>query len=50
VKLNVKDALAQDLVFFQDINKNQKYDKGVDSAWQEITFGQTVSLTLKYKF
>jgi TonB-dependent receptor len=50
VKLNVKDALAQDLVFFQDINKNQKYDKGVDSAWQEITFGQTVSLSLKYKF
>jgi TonB-dependent receptor len=50
VKLNVKDALAQDLVFFQDINKNQKYDKGIDSAWQEITFGQTVSLSLKYKF
>jgi uncharacterized protein YigE (DUF2233 family) len=50
VKLNVKDALAQDLVFFQDINKNQKYDKGIDSAWQEITFGQTISLSLKYKF
>ncbi|MFZ9611986.1 MAG: TonB-dependent receptor domain-containing protein [Crocinitomicaceae bacterium] len=50
VKLNVKDALAQDLVFFQDINKNQKYDKGVDSAWQEITFGQSISLSLKYKF
>lgn len=50
VKLNVKDILAQDLVYFQDINKNKKYDKGVDSAWQEITFGQTVSLSLKYNF
>lgn len=50
IKLNVKDILAQDLVYFQDINKNKKYDKGVDSAWQEITFGQTVSLSLKYNF
>lgn len=50
VKLNVKDILAQDLVYFQDINKNKKYDLGVDSAWQEITFGQTVSLSLKYNF
>lgn len=50
LKLNVKDILAQDLVFFQDINKNKKYDKGVDSAWQEITFGQTASISLKYNF
>jgi hypothetical protein len=50
LKLNIKDLLAQDLVFFQDINKNKKYDKGVDSAWQEITFGQTASISLKYNF
>jgi TonB-dependent receptor len=50
LKLNVKDILAQDLVYFQDINKNKKYDKGFDSAWQEITFGQTISLSLKYNF
>ena len=50
IKLNIKDILAQDLVFFQDTNKNKKYDKGIDSAWQEITFGQTVSLSLKYNF
>ncbi|MFY7668538.1 MAG: TonB-dependent receptor domain-containing protein [Crocinitomicaceae bacterium] len=50
LKLNVKDVLAQDLVFFQDTNKNKKYDKGIDSAWQEITFGQTISLSLKYNF
>ena len=50
VKLNCADLLAQDLVFFQDINKNKRYDKGVDSAWQEITFGQTITLNFKYKF
>jgi len=50
LKLNVKDLLAQDLIFFQDINKNRKYDKGIDSAWQEITFGQNVSVSLKYNF
>jgi outer membrane receptor protein involved in Fe transport len=50
LKLNVKDILAQDLVFFQDTNKNKKYDKGIDSTWQEFTFGQTVSLSLKYNF
>lgn len=50
IKLNVKDLLAQDLVFFQDINKNKKYDVGVDNTWQEITFGQTISLSLKYNF
>jgi TonB-dependent receptor len=50
LKLNVKDLLAQDLIYFQDINKNKKYDKGTDNAWQEITFGQTVSMSLKYNF
>jgi len=50
IKLNVKDLLAQDLVFFQDINKNKKYDATVDNTWQQITFGQTISLSLKYNF
>ena len=50
LKLNCADLLAQDLVFFQDINKNKRYDKGIDNAWQEITFGQTITLNFKYKF
>lgn len=50
LKLNCADLLAQDLIFFQDINKNKRYDKGEDSAWQEITFGQTITLNFKYKF
>lgn len=50
VKLNVRDLLAQDLIFYQDINLNKKYDKNVDNRWQETTFGQTISLSLNYTF
>jgi len=50
LKLNVKDLLAQELVFFQDLNGNKKYDLGTDNAWQEIQFGQTISLSFKYNF
>jgi TonB-dependent receptor len=72
LKLNVKDLLAQDLIFFQDLNGNRKFDndrssniqefnpnnpagndqyeQGPDNVWQEIKFGQTFSLSLKYNF
>jgi len=50
LKLNVKDLLAQDLIFFQDLNSNRKYDLGTDNAWQEVKFGQTISLSLNYSF
>jgi hypothetical protein len=70
LKLNIKDLLAQDLLFFQDLNGNQKFDneknanpvvsadpdsdnkyeKGPDNVWQEISFGQTFSFSLKYNF
>ena len=26
LKLNIKDILAQDLIFFQDLNGNRKYE------------------------
>jgi hypothetical protein len=49
LKLNVKDILAQKLIYFQDLNGNHKYDTE-DNRWQEITFGQTISLSVRYKF
>ncbi len=49
-KLNVRDALAQKLLFYQDLNGNQKYDNGIDNRWQETTFGQTISLSVSMKF
>ena len=49
IKLNVKDVIAQKLIYFQDLNGNHKYDN-TDNRWQETTFGQSVSLSLKYRF
>jgi TonB-dependent receptor len=50
LKLNVKDLLAQKLIYFQDLNNDRKYTAGADNTWQETSFGQTVSLSLKYNF
>lgn len=49
LKLNVKDIFAQDLILFQDNNSNRKYDIR-DNKWQEINFGQSISLSFKYSF
>jgi len=49
LKFNLKDALAQKLFYFQDLNKNQKFDK-FDNICQETGFGQTLSFSLKYNF
>jgi TonB-dependent receptor len=49
-KANIKDLLAQDLIFYQDLNKNKKYDLATDNRWQETNFGQTISLSLNYNF
>ena len=49
LKLNVKDVLAQNQIFFQDLNGNKRYDSGIDNNWQEIRFGQSISLSFRYK-
>ena len=49
-KFNVKDLLAQKLLYFQDLNNDKKYTNGIDNRWQEISFGQTISLSASYKF
>jgi len=49
IKLNVKDVISQKLLYFQDLNGNHKYDNG-DNRWQETTFGQSVTLSLRYNF
>lgn len=50
LKFNVKDLLAQKLIFFQDLNGNRKYDANQDNTWQEVQFGRNISLSLKYNF
>lgn len=50
LKVSLRDILAQDLIFYQDLNGNKKYDQGTDNTWQETNFGQTLSISLGYKF
>ncbi len=50
IKFNVRDLLAQDLIFYQDLNKNMKFDAGTDNEWQVTKFGQTVSFSIGYTF
>ena len=48
LKLNVKDILAQNLIYFQDLNGNKKFDSGVDNTWQKINFSQTITTSIKW--
>ena len=50
IKLNVRDALALNLIFYQDIDKNGKYDKEKDNTMIDTNYGQTVSLGVAFKF
>ncbi len=50
IKLNVRDVLAQNLIFYQDINKDGKYDEKIDNTMTSTSFGQTVSIGVSYKF
>jgi outer membrane receptor protein involved in Fe transport len=63
IKLNVRDALAQNLIFYQDINKNGKLDKSSftdnmdfehastsDNIMVNTRLAPTISLSVSYKF
>lgn len=50
LKLNVKDILAQKLIFFEDSNDNKKYDKGTDALRSSQSFGRVITFTLTYTF
>lgn len=50
VEFSWADVLHKDAIFFNDINDNQKYDKGTDITTIRRTFGSTVSLAIGYKF
>ena len=50
LKLNIRDLLAQKLVFYQDIDKNNKYNETIDNTMISSSFGQTVSFGVSYKF
>lgn len=62
LKLNVRDALAQNLIFYQDINGNGKFDKSsvnegkefqhsstTDNVMVNTRLAPTISISLSYK-
>lgn len=62
-KLNVRDALAQNLIYYQDINKNGKFDKASLESNKDFThtsntdniilnnkFAPTISISASYRF
>jgi hypothetical protein len=48
-RLNVKDILAQDLIFFEDNNDNKKFDRNLDPIRSLTNFGRVISLQFTYK-
>jgi hypothetical protein len=54
LRLTAKDLLAQDLIFFNDINNNQRWDAPLnavsvdDEVWR-TNFGPTITLGASYK-
>lgn len=50
IKLTVGDILAQKTTFYQDLNKNGKYDKSGDNTLFSYTNGRTATLTYSYSF
>jgi outer membrane receptor protein involved in Fe transport len=50
LKLNVKDILAQKLIFFEDNDNNKRYDKGVDPERSSLQFGRVITASLTYNF
>ena len=48
LKLNIRDILAQQLIFFEDSNDNKKYDAGKDAVRSSQRFGRVINFTLTY--
>jgi hypothetical protein len=51
VKFTLGDVLAQNLIFFQDMNNNKKFDKkGGDNIIFDYSYGLNASLGVSLKF
>jgi TonB-dependent receptor len=50
MKLNISNLLAQDNVFYQDINNNGKLDKSFDNLMVQTNNARTISFSLSYQF
>jgi outer membrane receptor protein involved in Fe transport len=49
-RITVGDLLNPTILYYQDRNANQKYDKDVDVKWLEQRVGYTLGFNLQYQF
>ncbi len=49
-KLTIGDLLAQDLIFYQDLNANKKFELVTDNTIYKYALGQTVTAAIAFKF
>ncbi len=50
VKLNVADIINKRAIFYNDLNKNKKFDEGVDAFAIKRRFGTNLSISFGYNF
>lgn len=50
IRLNIKDILVQDQIFYNDMDKNQKYNSDKDYIIISRNFGNEISINIGYKF
>lgn len=50
IRLNFKDLLANDLVLYQDIDKDKKYSENRDNTMVRTNMPRMVSLSVQYNF
>lgn len=50
VKLNIADIFNQQAIFYNDLNNNKKYDKGVDAFAIRRKYGSNISISFGYNF
>ena len=50
LKFNLRDALAQNSVFYQDVDKNKKYNESLDNTIQKGNAARVYTCALSYSF
>ncbi|MDN3658466.1 outer membrane beta-barrel protein [Ferruginibacter paludis] len=50
LKLNVSDIFNQQAIYYNDLNDNKKYDKGIDAFAIKRKYGTNVSVSFGYNF
>ncbi|MEO7265874.1 MAG: TonB-dependent receptor, partial [Ferruginibacter sp.] len=50
IKLNISDLLNRNAIYYTDINKNKKYDAGIDAYAIKRKYGSNISISFGYRF